>query len=734
MQGRKLALLTVFLVLLSSVPLAAAAVGTPTNLTATPGDRQVSLSWTAASNANGYDVFRGTSAGFSATYGTGGTYVGSSTTTSYLDTGLSSGVTYYYKVKGWNDVSSEEGPLSSEVSATARGPPGVPTGVSASGQSTYIFVDWSAPSSGYAPTIYKVYRGTSAGSLSLVIDFDLIRDGSLPTDWSDSTVTPGTTYHYALQAGNTYGESTQTSTVSAAAGGTPGAPTGLVATPSSGSVTLSWNAPTSDGGFSITNYKIYRGCGGPVNYLMTIGNLLTYSDTGLTNGVTCTYSVSAVNSKGEGPESSQASATPSGLPGQITDWIATGQSASVFVQWNAPGSNGGNAITQYRIYKGTSSSSLSVVYTDDLSTQGQHMQWSDTAVAAGTTYYYAVAAINGHGEGARSETKSAAVGATPSVPRNVAATPGNQKVTLTWDTPASDGGFGISSYNIYRGCNAPLNLYTTIGNVQTFTDTGLTNGVPCAYSVQAINEKGLGTESTSVAATPHTNPGVPTGVAVARGDRNLTISWTAPSSSGGSGILRYDIYRAQAGASYTKAGSTTQTSLLNTNLTNGQSYSFYVVAVNNELAESAASTAVVGTPGDDSPPGAPTALQIAVREGAVELAWHAPGDADLRRFLVYRNSALYAYATGTTYTDSTVQPGVRYAYYVSAEDTSGNEGNATNTLEAYVPVPGDANGNGIPLNQEVQAGNLGTLQIMVIMVPVLLALLFIGVIIRMVMN
>jgi fibronectin type 3 domain-containing protein len=73
---------------------------------------------------------------------------------------------------------------------------------------------------------------------------------------------------------------------------------------------LNWPAATGNGA-SITNYKIYRGAtAGSETLLTTIGNVLTYTDTGLTNGTTYYYKVSAVNSVGEGPLSNEINLTP----------------------------------------------------------------------------------------------------------------------------------------------------------------------------------------------------------------------------------------------------------------------------------------------------------------------------------------------------------------------------------------------------------------------------------------
>ncbi|TLZ99091.1 MAG: fibronectin type III domain-containing protein, partial [Methanobacteriota archaeon] len=80
----------------------------------------------------------------------------------------------------------------------------------------------------------------------------------------------------------------------------PSAPQNLAATGGNAQVTLTWQAPASDGGSPITNYKIYRGLAPTTETLLTtVGNVLTYTDSAVTNGVTYYYQVSAVNSPGE---------------------------------------------------------------------------------------------------------------------------------------------------------------------------------------------------------------------------------------------------------------------------------------------------------------------------------------------------------------------------------------------------------------------------------------------------
>jgi len=76
-------------------------------------------------------------------------------------------------------------------------------------------------------------------------------------------------------------------------------------------VVLTWQAPASNGGSAVSGYKVYRGTtpGGEA-LLATLGNVLTYTDSNVTNGQTYYYQVAATNAIGEGPKSSEVSAIP----------------------------------------------------------------------------------------------------------------------------------------------------------------------------------------------------------------------------------------------------------------------------------------------------------------------------------------------------------------------------------------------------------------------------------------
>ena len=129
---------------------------------------------------------------------------------------------------------------------------------------------------------------------------------SSPAIGSDGTVYVGS-YDDKLYA---FGESTA-SVLSA--------PQNMYAFGGDGYVSVSWSAPDTNGVPDITNYKIYRGTtSGGETLLTTLGNVLTYNDTSVTNGQTYYYKVTAVNNIGGGTFSTEVQATPSVAGGDGT--------------------------------------------------------------------------------------------------------------------------------------------------------------------------------------------------------------------------------------------------------------------------------------------------------------------------------------------------------------------------------------------------------------------------------
>ena len=188
---------------------------------------------------------------------------------------------------------------------------------------------------------------------------------------------------------------------------------------------------------------------------------------------------------------SYLSSTPT-VPGAPTGLTAITMSGSIKLNWTAP-SDQGSGIANYLIYRGTSaggegSSPIATV----LGTS-----YSDTTGTAGTPYYYTVRANNTVGVGAVStEVHSTATSATvPSAPQNFKVTAGTNSVTLQWTAPASDGGSGILTYDIYRSDSG--GAWNKIGSVGattlSYVDSNGGSGSGHQYYVAAVNAIGKGT-------------------------------------------------------------------------------------------------------------------------------------------------------------------------------------------------------------------------------------------------
>ncbi len=187
--------------------------------------------------------------------------------------------------------------------------PATPTSFVATAGDGRVTLSWNAAA---GATGYNVKRATANGG-----PYGTVAGNVTATTWTDTGVTNGTAYYYVVSAVNAAGESPNSAQASATPlPPAPPAPTGLTATPGSGKVTLAWNAAAG-----AANYNVKRSVtsGGP--YAIIAGGVAStsYTNTGLTNGVTYYYVVSATNLGGEGPNSSQAGARPTApsIPGDF---------------------------------------------------------------------------------------------------------------------------------------------------------------------------------------------------------------------------------------------------------------------------------------------------------------------------------------------------------------------------------------------------------------------------------
>ncbi|HEX4387014.1 MAG TPA: fibronectin type III domain-containing protein [Steroidobacteraceae bacterium] len=283
----------------------------PSALTASAaGTSSITLSWTAATESGGaiasYLIERCQGSGCSSF-----AQVGTTTTTSFSDSGLSAATSYSYRVRA-KDGAGNTGPYSNTASAqTAAAAPSAPSSLTASAAgSTQVTLSWGAASeTGGTIASYLVERcqGTGCSSFAQV--------GTTTTlTFTDAGLSGSTSYSYRVRAkdsaGNTGPYSNTASAVTAAP--TITAPTSLAAvSASAGQINLTWSAASESGG-TISQYLIERCQGAGCSTFAQIATSpgAAYNDVGLSAATSYSYRVRARDGAGNtGPYSNVASAT-----------------------------------------------------------------------------------------------------------------------------------------------------------------------------------------------------------------------------------------------------------------------------------------------------------------------------------------------------------------------------------------------------------------------------------------
>lgn len=176
----------------------------------------------------------------------------------------------------------------------------------------------------------------------------------------------------------------------------------------------------------------------------------------------------------------------------------------------------------------------------------------------------------------------------------------------------------------------------------------------------------------------------------------VTLKWDPTTDN--IGVVGYRLYR-NAQLAKTLSG----TSFVDTGRAAGSTYQYYVLAYDAAGNVSAASNTVSATtqaivaPQDTTPPSAPGELNVVVLTPAsVSLAWSpSTDDIGVARYDISRNGVVVGSTTGTSYTDSTVQPSTAYAYTVVAIDPSNNPSAPSGVLTVSTPSPALPPDNGI---------------------------------------
>jgi fibronectin type 3 domain-containing protein len=569
----------------------------PSNLTGTViSGSEIDISWTNnANNATSFLIDRSTD-------GVNFTQIASvsSTVTTYHDTTLSPGNTYYYEVAASNAAGNSA--FSNVFSAATVTPPAPPTNLTATNITT-TEVDLSWTNVATNATGIKILKQLGSNSSQVIVS------GLSPTTTSyDITgLTPGSPYIFEVDALNSNGPSGATTI---AVDTLPAQVTGVTATPGPGQITISW---TADQG--AVNYNIYRstvsgGEGATPVWTAIAGT--SFVDGTTVPGTTYFYEVTAVDPNsasptdptGESAPSSEVSNAPQ--TGTSTNFnapsnlVATPQDGpQVQLTWNTNSTTG----TGFSVERATNAAFSQNVTTFSVpATTAATATYVDTTVVPNNTYFYRVQALNNTVTTAFSNPVTAAIPAPPATPSNGHATLITATtVDLAWTNNATN----ADVYKIFR--EVVGGTFTQIASLPptatTYDDSGLAPGTNYDYHIEAWNISG---NADRTGADLYTVSPAITNLAVTATAGQVGLTWSAPL---GATDMTYNVYRGTSAggeaATPMATGLTTTSFTDNTSVTVGTTYYYEVTSVDPAslatpsvapFGESARSNEVSATP------------------------------------------------------------------------------------------------------------------------------------------
>jgi hypothetical protein len=222
------------------------------------------------------------------------------------------------------------------------------------------------------------------------------------------------------------------------------APSAVVGVAGDSSVTVSWSAPSSNGGDPVTGYTVTPYIGGSAQAPSVFASSApTQTISGLTNGTAYTFTVIATTNAGNSaPSSASAAVTPATVASAPSAVVGVAGDSSVTVSWSAPSNDGGDPVTGYTVtpYIGGSAQAPSV-FASSATTQ------TISGLTNGTAYTFTVIATTNAGNSAPS---SASAAVTPAAPSSLTIINGNgvlgqagagDQIIVVFATPTSPSSF-----------------------------------------------------------------------------------------------------------------------------------------------------------------------------------------------------------------------------------------------------------------------------------------------------
>ena len=580
---------------------------------------------------------------------------------------LSNGTPYTIYLKAYNDAGNTL--IASNSVATPRTVPGAPIVKAVILKNTAIDISFGAPTSdgGNAITDY---------AYSFFLDSSYSSMGSTPTVYPITDLSNGTSYTIYLRATNDAGNTITASSVTAIPRTVPDAPVINTLIPKNTAIDISFSAPAFDGGNAITDYVYSFFPDSSYNSMGAIPTTYTVSD--LSNGTMYTIYVKATNAAGDTLISANSTAIPRTVPSEpiITTFIPG--NTTIDLSFNAPSSDGGNAITDYAysFFPDTSYNSMGPV----------PIQYQISDLSNGTLYKIYLKAYNDAGNTLIASNSFAIPRTVPDAPIINRLIPKNTAIDISFSAPAFDGGNAITNYwySLFSDSS-----YNSMGATPTtYTVPNLFNGTMYTIYVKATNAAGNTLIAANSTAIPRTVPSEPIITTFIPGNRTIDISFNAPSSDGGNAITDY-AYSFFQDSSYVSIGSVPLQYQIQ-DLSNGTPYTIYLKAYN------AAGNTVIASNSVAIPrtvPDAPIINTLIPKNTAIDISFSAPafdgGNAITDYAYSFFSDSSYNSmgATPTTYTVSDLSNGTMYTIYVKATNAAGNTLIASNSTAIPRTIP-----------------------------------------------
>ena len=316
----------------------------------------------------------------------------------------------------------------------------------------------------------------------------------------------------ASQSGNSqYSAAVAVSRTFAVSAIVPSAPFLTSVSAGNASATVSFTAPSSNGGATLSAYEVVAipSSGSTVtkSNCSTSASPLACTITGLTNGTSYTFKVAAINSAGTSAFSTTSgSFTPATIANSVVNLVAQPGDGTLIVNWDQPTSLGGGSFTRYDVYykstgsyPGTPNAQINSVSTTTTTFSG---------LTNGTSYDVKVVAItsaNASELAGNTAEVSQYPSTAPSAPTSVTVSKlTGTSARISWGLPLTDGGASLDATTPYvatiTGGPTPITCGALSG--RTCDITGLTPATTYSISVVAQNRMGAGTAGTATYLVP----------------------------------------------------------------------------------------------------------------------------------------------------------------------------------------------------------------------------------------